>query len=220
MPERQGLWQVPALWPNGECFILGGGPSLAKIDIDSLRGRRVIAVNQAFKLAPWLDVMFYGDCRWLQQYSHGLLDFAGLKVTACEKHASEPGIKAVRRRNRPYGISRDPGFLNWNLSSGASAINLACHFGVKRIILLGFDMKKNGNRCNWHDDYINPVKLGAKNPYPRFMHPFPYIAEDLIKMNVECINATAGSALEEFSIVSPCDVGVKEKPQPNQGSEE
>jgi len=208
MEEAEGFWRVPALWPDGECYILGGGPSLAKIDIESLRGRRVIAVNQAFKLAPWIDVMFYGDCRWLNQYSHGLLDFAGLKVTTCPQHVKKQWIRVVRRKSRPFGISRDPGYLSWNLSSGACAINLAVHFKVKRIILLGFDMRKIDGRCNYHDDYERPVRPRGKDPYRRFLGPFGEIAADLDRMNIKCVNATPGSALKEFPIISPSELGI------------
>ena len=55
------LWTAPRIWDGGECFILGGGPSLAAVDVGQLRGRRVIAVNQAYKLGDWIDVLFFGD---------------------------------------------------------------------------------------------------------------------------------------------------------------
>lgn len=219
MVNRPGLWRVPKLWPGEECFILGGGPSLNNIDIGSLRGRRVIAVNQAFKLADWIPVLFYGDCGWLGRYGNGLLDFAGLKVTCCEAHVNKPGIKAVKRRNRPMGISVDPGILAWNSSSGACAINLAAHFGVRRIILLGYDMRKLGERCNWHEDYPRAINPRGKNPYPRFMAPFADIARHLLRLSIECLNATPGSALDMFPIVRPIEVGVKEKTETNHGGE-
>jgi len=66
MPRDSRLWRVPRLWPGGECFILGGGPSLKDVDMSRLKGHRVIAVNNAFKLADWIDVMFFGDPRWLK----------------------------------------------------------------------------------------------------------------------------------------------------------
>jgi len=196
MQHSQDLWRVPKLWPGGECFILGGGPSLRDVDINQLRGRRVIAVNNAYKLGDWIDVLFFGDRRWWHWHKDALLNFAGLKVTTCEHHLDKPGIKVVKRRNSPFGISTDPGILIWNLSSGACAINLAFHFGVKRIVLLGFDMQKSGDKHNWHDDY-GPRHSGF-NPYPRFMRRFSNIAADLKRYNVECLNATPDSAITVF----------------------
>ena len=208
MPRDSRLWRVPRLWPGGECFILGGGPSLKDVDMSRLKGRRVIAVNNAFKLADWIDVMFFGDPRWLknQGIKLGILNFAGLKVTTREEHLDKPWIRVVKRRVQPTGgVSRDPGILVWNISSGACAIGLAYHFGVKRIVLLGFDMRKVDGKTNWHDDYAVPKKFQF-NPYSRFMKPFEGIAKDLKRLNVECLNATPGSALDVFPIVELEDV--------------
>ena len=49
------------MWDGGECFLLGGGPSLHEVDVNRLRGRRVIAINQGYKLGDWIDVLFFGD---------------------------------------------------------------------------------------------------------------------------------------------------------------
>lgn len=203
MKRTEGLWRAPRIWPDGDCFILGGGPSLAGVDIDLLRGRRVIAINCAYKLGDWFDALFFADCRWLHSHGKGLLDWAGLKVTTCPQHINKPGIKVMKKRNSPHGLTTDPSLLGWNLSSGACAINLAVHFGVRRIVLLGYDMKKTDGRCNWHEDYgVNP----KKNPYDRFRQPFVAIAADLDKMKVECLNASPDSALEVFKRVRLEDV--------------
>jgi len=93
----------------------------------------------------------------------------------------------------------------WNISGGACAIGLAYHFGVKRIVLLGFDMRKVDGKANWHDDYVVP-KPFRFNPYSRFLSVFPGIAKDLKRLNVECVNATPGSALTVFPIVKLEDI--------------
>ncbi|MHC5035412.1 MAG: hypothetical protein ACYTFZ_10285 [Planctomycetota bacterium] len=198
---------MPKMWPRGECFILGGGPSLRLIDVERLRGRRVIAVNQAYQLGKWIDVLFYGDCRWLLWNQKELLDWPGLKVTCCEAHNGKPGIRAVLRESRPFGICRDPSRVSWNLSSGAAAINLAVHFGVRRIVLLGYDMRKIEDEHNWHDEYKKRININAKrDPYQRFLRPFPDIAKGLERAGVECVNATPGSAIGQFPIVDPEEV--------------
>jgi hypothetical protein len=202
MPEdRPKLWRVPRLWPDRTCFIIGGGPSVAQLDIDRLRGQRIIAVNNAFKLAPWIDCVFFGDRNWYFWHKTELLAFAGLKVTICEAHLDKPGIKVVKRQNAPHGISRDAGVLTWNFSSGGCAINLAVHFGVNRIVLLGFDMKKVDGRCNYHNEHP-PRNRPGYDPYPRFLLPFDDIARDLERIDVVCVNATPDSALKAFPMVT------------------
>lgn len=202
--DGKRFWPVPRLWPDRTVFILGGGPSLAGVDVERLRGQRVIAVNNAFKLGRWIDVMYFGDCRWLKWHKEELAKWPGLKVTTCDQHLSNLGldlnIKVVHKKASQTGLFRDPTTLAWNLSSGACAINLATHFGAKRIILLGYDMRKVDDRCNWHVEHPNAEK---HNPYEKFMGRFPAIAQDLSLMGVECVNATPGSALRVFPIVDP-----------------
>jgi len=199
-------WKIPILWNSGTVFVFGGGPSLAGVDVNRLKGHRVIAVNNAYKLADWIDVMFYGDCRWLGGHADGLKRFSGLKMTTCPNHDSNLGrsigIKVLAKR-RQHGIHSQPDAVNWNLSSGACAINVAVHLGAKRIILLGYDMRRVDGRNNWHPDHITTKD---HNPYARFLTPFPIIAADLRRLGVECVNATPGSALTVFPIVDPEEV--------------
>ena len=203
-PDKR-LWHAPRIWPDGECFIIGGGPSVMHLDLERLRRRRVLAVNMAFKLADWFDVMFFGDCRYYARYYKDLLDFAGLKVTTCEQHLDKPGIKVIKRRNGTAagGLSFSKSVVQWNRSSGACAINLAVLFGVRRIVLLGFDMKENGSDHHWHKYYIQPnAKSIKRTPYKRFMEPFPTMAEMLKRKNIECVNACPDSAMDAFPRMS------------------
>ena len=61
MAKKSDRWTAPRMWDGGECFLLGGGPSLHEVDVNRLRGRRVIAINQGYKLGDWIDVLFFGD---------------------------------------------------------------------------------------------------------------------------------------------------------------
>lgn len=177
------------------------------LDIDRLQERRTIAVNMAFRLGNWMDVMFFGDCRYYAANYKELNEFAGLKVTTCEQHFDKPGIKVIQRKNGQNGLSADPNQVWWNLSSGACAINLAVHFGVKRIVLLGFDMQSVDNKDHWHDYYrqqgAKPYK--GKGPFPRFMKPFSAIAEALKRKKIECV-VVGPSALNMFKQVRYEDV--------------
>jgi len=201
---NKNLWIAPKIWPGATCFILGGGPSLAKIDIERLHGQHVIAVNNAYQLADWIDVMFFGDCRWFSWHQKELIGWPGLKVSACESLAKKhKWLRVMKKRNSPWGISTNPALLTWNLNSGGCAINLAYHFGVKKIVLLGFDMRAIDGQKNWHVDHKDSPN---KSPYERFMKTSPSIKADLDRLSVECVNATPGSALRDFPIVEPEEV--------------
>jgi len=219
------------MWEKKTVFILGGGPSLNLVDVDRLRGRCVIAVNMAFRLAPWLPAMFFGDAKFYDKVKGHLAMFAGLKVTVHAEHMDKPGILVLKKQKSPEGLSRDPATLGWNLSSGACAINLATLLGAKKIVLFGFDMcaktrvpdeaerevlatHRNDNSyvkltslasgdairlVNWHAYYPGAEN---KNPWPRFIESFDYVARDLTSLNIACVNATPDSRLTVFPIVS------------------
>lgn len=209
-------WVVPKIW-DGTCFVLGGGPSLNDINLDLIKDRRVIGVNNAYgdcirnasgetiRYEPrdWVDVCFFGDARWHGWHKKWLKTFPGLIVTLHDHMHGTAGVlgteKARKHRNEvPYGISDNPRYVSWNKSSGAAAINLAYLLGCKKIVLLGYDMRRVDDQPNWHTDHPSP----NKNPYERFLKPFPYIAKDAKKLGIEIINATPESALKEFPITS------------------
>jgi len=198
--DQDRCWTVPKMWPDNTCYILGGGPSLKLIDVNRLRHSRVIAINNAYELGNWIDVLFFGDQRWFAGYRDLLGGFGGLKVTRYEGHAREPGVLSVAYKSDRYGICTDPASVCWNLNSGACAINLAVHFGVKKIVLLGFDMRRVGTERNWHSKHANERSDGT---YESYLTVFPDIRHDLDALGVECVNATPGSALTAFPIVDP-----------------
>lgn len=203
--QKQSFFELPTLWPSSTVYILGGGPSLTNFDVNLLKGRRVIAVNNAYKLAPWIPVMYYGDCRWLQQHKQELLNFAGLKLTTCPTHLKRPGILVLRKESGRKGISFNKKFVLWNGNSGGCAVNIAVQLGAKKIVLLGFDMRKIDGECNWHREHPDADNK-RKDPYHKFLKNFEKIADDLKRKEIECINATPDSALKLFPIVDPKDV--------------
>lgn len=109
----------------------------------------------------------------------------------------------MKRINSPWGIDPDPGQLRWNTNSGACAINLAVHFGVKKIVLLGFDMQRVEGKNNWHQDYprATTTKKAKEiyDPYPHMLEAFSVIAQDLRALGIETLNVTEAGALEVFS---------------------
>ena len=205
----QPLWTVPPIWLGLDAFILGGGPSLKKVNLEPLEKQHVIAVNNAYALGPW-GFCFYSDCRWIDQHREPLKNFPGAVVTTCRRHVLDPGVKVLQSVGGRGRLSRDPRMLTWNLSSGAAAINLAYLLGVKKITLLGFDMRLVDGERNFHRDhhYLNR----RYDPFPRFLSAFPNIADSLEDAGVEVVNACTGSALTIWPIVNPEDIGLG-KPQ-------
>lgn len=200
------FWRAVKIWPNSTVYIIGGGPSLKDFDLSLLKKKRTIGVNNAYKLADWIDVCWFGDSTWYDDHHEALDEWPGLKIHCCNRHENRPGTKRLLR-GQPLGIDPRPTHVAWNNNSGSSAINLAVHLGAKRIILLGFDMKFGEyGQNNWHNDHPKPRDPKNWDPYPKFLQPFPIIKQDAEKMGITILNATPGSALDIFPMVKIEDV--------------
>jgi len=159
------LWIVPRMWTESVVYIIGGGPSVKEQLhlIEKLKGKRVIAVNDAYILGDWIPICFFGDAGWLKYHDveeviykkdgitrHGIRSFPGMIVGF---NQNKPRSYLYRIERKSDGFSTDPRFLAWNGNSGSAAINLAYLLGAKKIVLIGFDMQLgvDGN-SNWHQN--------------------------------------------------------------------
>ncbi|MFQ5774193.1 MAG: hypothetical protein ACE5GS_06735 [Kiloniellaceae bacterium] len=194
------FWTAPRLWPGATVACLGGGPSLAQGQVDAVRGRcRVVAVNDAWRLAPWADVLYGCDWRWWQR-NNGAPEFCGIKVTLSNSlgHLDEwPGIKVLENTGIE-GIELRPTGLRTGRNGGYQAINLAVHFGAKRIVLLGYDMKPDrAGRTHWFGDHEDwPTRPTIFRDV--FLPHFEGLARALDELGVAVVNCTPGSALDAF----------------------
>ena len=198
-----GRWKAPRIWPDSTVYIIGGGESLNKEkDLPLIHDKRVIGCNDAFLLGDWVDVCWFGDNRWWEWNREKLRDFGGLKVCCCSGLKNRIDLKLLSRNgNKSEGIGENPYYVSWNRSTGASAINLAYHFGAKKIVLLGFDMKRVEGKDNWHDNHkIKHTKTTP--PYNRYLQAFIAISKDAKTLGVEIINCSMDSAITQFDKVS------------------
>jgi hypothetical protein len=223
-------WTAPKLWDGDECFIIGGGSSLLrqfdvpeelihqvyykKADpsvyspyLEPLHNKKIIAVNMACKLGNWVDVLFFGDQGLWTRFHADLYAFKGLRVSCANKLERRAHCVKLLLRNpaKRTGITFEPNKVSWNQNSGAAAINLAVHFGVKRIVLLGFDMKLDEKtNQHWHKYYSGHPKT-VKHTFNTHLRGFPVIAEDL-KGKVEVVNTSMESAINCFPKVNIKDI--------------
>lgn len=224
-------WCATPMWEGEECVVIGGGssvpyqfgvpgdiihevmhgkrlPSAYSPYMESLlKDKRVIGVNNAFRLGSWVDVLLFGDHAWYLTWKQKLFEWHGLIVTCANAfgHIEEqeaPGIKYLPRDgNKRWGISDDSSKLAWNNNSGAAAISLAAHFGVKRVVLLGFDMRLGeDNSSHWHEPHrlVEGTPKKPTPPFQRHLMGFPQIAKDAEKRGIEIINASPDSAIGVF----------------------
>lgn len=231
-------WDVPKLWKGGECWIIGGGPSIphefgvpqrvidqvqsgeAPISTFSsyfkpIHDRHVIGVNAAFLLGSWVDFVFFGDSGFYLRNREEMDVFPNLIATCDPKHRNKygGGVKYMPKdRSHPWGITTKRGHVSWNLNSGLASFSLAYHLGVKRIYLLGFDMRLSADyKQHWHRHYKrDTMDLSTfskkRMPFERHKKGFPQVAKDARKLKIEIINVSPHSTVEQFPRVRLKDV--------------
>lgn len=133
--------------------VIGGGPSVRNFPVRQLDHLPTIAVNMAYRIAPWAKIALFGDIRWRDEFYNDLLaSFKGEIATTVAVPEPKPA------RVKVYKISDcDAAFETGEYlhppDSGSKAIHLAFLRGAKRILLAGFDMSMDAGCANWHTEY-------------------------------------------------------------------
>jgi len=183
-------------WEGETVVIVASGPSLTPEQVDYCKGKaRMIVVNNNYRLAPWADALYACDGEWWDEYHDETHDFQGEKWTQDHGASQKYGLKWVQGRNES-GLSTDPSVIHTGSNSGYQAINLAFHFGVKRIILIGYDMQRTKNKKHWFGNH--PGKLNKPGNYKQWARNFIDLANDISRQGVEVINCTRVTALGAF----------------------
>ena len=187
-----------------QCIVAATGPSLTAQVAEQCVGQHVVAVNDAYRLLPWAEVLYACDPDWWDVH-HGCPGFAGEKWSSHDPGnnndklaiATRYGLRLVGGRDGE-GFSLDPSVINYGSNSGFQAINLAILMGAKRILLVGFDMHTRGPR-HFFGDHPEPL-----SNYMKFetLVPFFSRAAKLLPPSIEIVNCTPGSALDCFPMMA------------------
>ena len=201
---RLRQWSVPPMWRGETVFILGGGPGLLGVSVPSIPGP-VLAINNAWELAPHADLLYFADRRWYEWNRDALSWFRGAYMVTRSNIPPRDGgprrkdVVKIDRCHQP--LSHDPSKIaGW--CSGSNSLNIAYLAGAKEVVLLGFNMTPG----NWHNKHRVPQK--TSHLVDRFIPSMYDMAKELSRTNMKVYNATPGSALECFPIVHPSSFGV------------
>ncbi len=197
-------WIVPALWSGARAVLIAGGPSLTAEHVELCRGRaKVLAINDAYRLAPWADMLYFCDSRWWEWHRDRApyRDFAGERVTLSEDVAArEPGVRWLRNGG-VSGYDERPDCLRNGANSGYQALHLAVHLGARHIVLLGYDLRLGeGGKQHWFG--AHPGHALRQAHLDIFKRNFESIVAPLAARGVTVVNATPGSALDCFPTAS------------------
>lgn len=220
----EGDWhsEVVPLWRGLTTVLIASGPSLTHEQVRRVRAARetcavrVIAVNDAYLLAPWADVHYAADEHWRSWQVEGkakpLLglsgedvkarwaSFAGQKcgIDSGNGPPADDAVHVLRKHQTPqnFGLSLDPREIVTGRNSGFQALNVAVLAGAKRVILLGYDGKKDeGGKRHFFGDH---PKVEADVVYPVYCQAMSKAENSLRDAGVEVVNCSPGSAIESF----------------------
>ena len=189
---------VPRSWVGQTAIVVATGPSLTQDDVTFCQGRgHVIAINDAYRLAPWADCLYATDAKWWNWHK-GVPEFAGAKWSMrhnawnglCVKY---PDVQLLRNSG-PDGLEHEPTGLKNGRNSGYAAINLAYLYGATRIVLLGYDMQAVKGKSHFFGEHPNK----QKSPYPQFRTRMASLVKPLAKRGVKIVNCSRNSALTCF----------------------
>lgn len=206
--------RVERLWPGSTIACLATGPSLTQKDCDRVRaaGCRVVAINDAWRLAPWADVLYSSDRRWWSHYE-GVPKFQGLKfgvgsgVRKNNGFHRYPDIHVLRNAGY-HGLELSPDGLRTGRNSGHAALNLAVHLGATRILLLGYNLSYQNGKAHFFGSHPPGLPQSA-SLYPGFRRTFATMVEPLNELGIAVYNCTENSSLTCFKRASLKDVLLK-----------
>lgn len=140
----------------------------------------VVAVNNAFRLAPWASALAANDRAWWRA-NPDAMEFEGRKFSANQIDDVERIIGAK---------------VGTDSCSGVLGLEVAKRLGATQIALIGADFRG--------DHFFGKYQSGLRNTTPerRKVHERQFRSWAKANPAVSVVNATAGSALPVFPLVS------------------
>lgn len=204
-PKWCGLSKWPD-WTGETAVIVGTGLGATVEPLEKVRGfARFVVIKESWKLAPWADILYGIDRGWWIA-TQGAKDFTGMKVSPSPTVCRLYNINLVKLKPRSMVLTKEVGVLGCGLPtggghSGFQAINLAVQFGVRRIVLVGFDMLFNRQHPHWHAEG-NGVGKADANRITSWREALDGCAQQFKDLGVTVNNATPDSALKEYPKMS------------------
>lgn len=155
--------------------VLATGPSMSQELADYVRGKcKVIAVSDAYRLAPWADALVSNDRNWWD-HNKAAYKFAGRRFASV---ALPHGVEALPR----------VGVYGGGINSGLQGMRVAEKLGATKILLLGFDM----HGSHYFGPHPHPLKNTTAKRFVKHIEQFNKWR------GCPVINCTPKSALKRF----------------------
>lgn len=138
--------------------------------------------------------MYFADARWWEWHKDRP-DFQAFEGQRCTiqnsgSQVDDPDVHVLRNAGQD-GLAKDNDSLTTGMNSGYQALGIALAAGAARVVLLGYDMRFDGEKSHWHGGH--PIKVGE----PMYSVSYAGCFKKLqVPKGVEVINATPGGLLK------------------------
>lgn len=144
---------------------------------DKVKGRvNAVAVSDAYKLAPWADLLVSTDGRWWKHHPEAI-KLQKPKFAATHHWSAVNGVESCLE-------------LGTHVNSGLLACHIAIKYGATKLLLLGFDFRPG----HFFGDHPEPLKNTTSARYEVFQKQF----EGFRPLGVEIVNCTQDSGLRAY----------------------
>ncbi len=183
------MFRVERSWEGRTVAVIATGPSLTLEQAEQVRHMPAVAVNDAWRVAPWAEVRYAADAGWWHANPQAV-EFDGLRI--CAQQNAPAGVSVIRVSGI-HGFDPDPHFVRSGGNSGYQAIHVAIHAGATRILLLGFDMRGT----HFFGLHQPPLRNTTPETFRRWVGRFAALRD----RGAEIVNCTPGSALTAFPMM-------------------
>lgn len=140
-------------------FIVGGGPSATHVDFSLLQDEVVVCINDSYEDFPKATALYWVDETWIaEEYDHVRNAKYPFVFTSKPYHHISYEIKAdptgscstyILRRKGDFGYAPEYDCVMGN-NSGVQVLNLVVNMKPQAVVLIGYDMKKQGRQTHYH----------------------------------------------------------------------
>ncbi len=196
---------------SGTAIVCATGPSFAK-DLELVKhlgskGCMVFGMNNMYQ-DLLLDVHTACDPLWWGTFGREAVPLVQNRAGVCyhwdKKLARRMGITHWEGRWGD-GLSTDSDYIHYGHSSGYQLLNMAYHYGVKRILLVGFDMRYQDGAPRHYFKGVSdkdgeyPQSLRKYSTFDGLLQCYKTVADQ--QLDAEIINCTPGSEMQWFKIM-------------------
>lgn len=180
-----------------QAIIAAPGPSLTEEVVDILRENKdryaIFGVGDSYRLIDFFDEFYACDARWWEVHGEDVKKaLPNTRKWCYDLEGTKYGALKIEGKHA-HGFSVSPSHIHFGSNSGYQMLNLAYLWGCAKILLVGYNMQKVGNKSHFFDD--RHPSLSKASPYNIFTQKYDSIQPDI---KAKVINCTPNSALKAF----------------------